>query len=111
LINKIVLDENEYYNLVNLNCELYKPVNTFSNLEQVIKIQKKKKLFGIRWPLPILLDSKKPECQIKKNCKYDLFYKKKRLGYIKCQNIFFIKNFKKYNNHFLVTTKDKNYRL
>lgn len=42
MINKIVLDENEYYNLVNLNCELYKPINTFSNLEQLIKIQKKK---------------------------------------------------------------------
>ena len=43
MINKIFLDENEYYNLINLHYKLYKPLNTFSNLEQVIRIQKKKK--------------------------------------------------------------------
>ena len=77
MINKIFLDENEYYNLINLHYKLYKPLNTFSNLEQVIRIQKKKKILGIKWPLPILLNSKKTESLMKRNCNYGLFYKKK----------------------------------
>jgi len=107
MVNQIFLDENEYYNLINLHYKLYKPINTFSNLEQVIKIQKKQTLFGIKWPLPILLNSKKPETQIKVNCNYGLFYKKKKLGYIKCRSIFFIKNFRKYNKLIFNTNNSK----
>jgi sulfate adenylyltransferase len=107
MVNQIFLNENEYYNLINLHYKLYKPINTFSNLEQVIKIQKKQTLFGIKWPLPILLNSKKPESQIKRNCNYGLFYKKKKLGYIKCRSIFFIKNFRKYNKLIFNTNNSK----
>jgi sulfate adenylyltransferase len=107
MINKIFLDENEYYNLINLHYKLYKPLNTFSNLEQVIRIQKKKKILGIKWPLPILLNSKKTESQMKRNCNYGLFYKKKKLGHIKCRSIFFIKDFRKYNRLIFNTNNSK----
>jgi sulfate adenylyltransferase len=105
--NKILLDENEYYNLINLYHKLYKPLNTFSNLDQVIKIQKKKKIFGTKWPLPILLNSKKKIGQIKKNCIYMLFYKKKKIGFIKSKSFFFIKNVKKYNKLIFNTNDSK----
>ena len=107
MFNKIFLDENEYYNLINLHYKFYKPINTFSNLEQVKRIKKKKKILGIRWPLPILLNSKKPVSQIKRNCIYYLFYKKKKLGYIKCRSFFFINDFKKYNRLIFNTNDTK----
>ena len=94
--NYLDIDEDEYFNLVNLCTGLYNPVYDFSNDKIVNSILKNSKINRQQiWTIPILLSSKNNSI-LKKNKFYQLKYRSKIVGCIKFNSYFKI-NKKKFS--------------
>jgi sulfate adenylyltransferase len=87
MINKIILDKSEFLNLINIGLGYYKPIKQFCTFSDYTKILKKRKVNNHFWTIPILLNFKKKIVHQKVD-KYFLFFKGKKVGYIKPESRF-----------------------
>jgi sulfate adenylyltransferase len=86
---KIIINEDDYINLINLSLGFYSPLNGYCNYKtfnSIINYKKYKK--KISWTIPILLHYLRNEKKFIKNTFYKLVYKKKVRGVILFDEIF-----------------------